>query len=169
MPQTTPGAGPPPLPPAPARPVPPPPPRRGLHGCLIALLVAGGLAIPTVAILAAIALPAYNDYLTRSVVVAALAETAPLRTHVAGFAARNARCPTSEDPGFGAAGQPGQAHAGVEFGHGEAGCAMEVQLRDEREGPLHGTRLRLELDAASGAWRCSADADDRYLPAECRS
>jgi 2-C-methyl-D-erythritol 4-phosphate cytidylyltransferase len=38
-----------------------------MHGCLIALLVAGGLAIPSIAILAAIALPAYSDYVARSV------------------------------------------------------------------------------------------------------
>jgi len=139
-----------------------------MHGCLIALLVAGGLAIPSIAILAAIALPAYNDYLARSVAAAALAETAPLKTRVAGFAALNARCPMNEDPGFRAAGAPGQAHSGVRFGHGDAGCAMEVLLRDEREGPLHGKRLWLELDPDSGAWHCSSDAEDRYLPADCR-
>src|SRR5690606_40753385 len=124
MPQTIPGAGPPPLPPAPARPGPAPPPGRAMHGSLIALLVAGGLAIPSIAILAAIALPAYNDYLARSVAAAALAETAPLKTRVAGFAALNARCPMNEDPGFRAAGAPGQAHSGVRFGHGDAGCAI---------------------------------------------
>lgn len=169
MTQTSHGDGPPPLPPAPARATAPPrPPRQGLHGCLIALLVAGGLAIPMVAILAAIALPAYKGYLARSVAVAALAETAPLKARVATFLAENGRCPITEDLGFRAAGAPGQAHAGVTFGHTQAGCTMEIVLDDARGGPLHGRRLWLELDAGSGGWHCSADAEDEYLPADCR-
>jgi len=139
-----------------------------MHGCLIALLVAGGLAIPSIAILAAIALPAYSDYVARSVAATALAETAPLKAQVAGFAAGNARCPVNGDLGLDAAGASGQAHSGVELGRGDVGCAMEVLLRDEREGPLHGKRLWLELDPDSGAWHCSSDAEDRYLPADCR-
>ncbi|MGY1519207.1 pilin [Luteimonas sp. A482] len=164
--QTTPGAGPPPLPPS--RPhAPPPPPRKGMSGCLIALLVAGGLAIPLVAIMAAIALPAYNDYLARAVAAAALAETAPLKAQVAEFAARNGRCPIDADLGFRAAGAAGSAHDGVGFGRTGVGCALEIRLRDDKGGAIHGKHLWLELDA-SGAWRCSSDAEDKYLPADCR-
>jgi type IV pilus assembly protein PilA len=165
----TPGAGPPPLPPPlPARPAPQAAARKGMNGCLIAVLVAGGLAIPVVAMLAAIALPAYNDYLSRSLVTRALAETAPLKPMVADFAARNGRCPIDADLGFRAAGAPGQTHAGVGFGRTGVGCAMEIRLRDDQQGPVHGRHLWLELDAASGSWRCSSDADDKYLPADCR-
>lgn len=165
--QPVPGVGPPPLPPS--RPhAPAPPPRKGMSGCLIALLVAGGLSIPLVAIMAAIALPAYNDYLARSVAAAALAETAPLKAQVAGFAAGNGRCPIDADLGFRAAGAAGSAHEGVGFGRTGVGCAMEVRLRGDRASAMQGKRLLLEFDAASGAWRCSSDAEDRYLPADCR-
>jgi type IV pilus assembly protein PilA len=139
-----------------------------MSGCLIALLVSGGLAIPLVAIMAAIALPAYNDYLARSVAGAALAETAPLKAQVAEFAAGNGRCPIDADLGFRAAGAAGSTHDGVGFSRTGVGCAIEVRLRDDRGGALHGKHLWLELDATSGAWRCSSDAEDRYLPADCR-
>lgn len=167
MTQPNPGAGPPPLPPS--RPhVQAPPPPKGMSGCLIALIVAGALAIPMVAILAAIALPAYNDYLGRSAAAAALAETAPLKAQVAAFAANNGRCPIDADLGFRAAGAPGSAHDGVGFGSTGVGCAMEIRLRGDRASAMQGKRLWLELDPGSGAWRCSSDAEDKHLPADCR-
>ncbi|MGJ4802712.1 pilin [Luteimonas sp. SDU82] len=162
-----PGVGPPPLPPPPARPRPAPAPRQGMHGCLIALLVAGGLAIPVAAILVAIAMPAYNDYLARSQIVAALAETAPVKVRLGEFVAQHGRCPLADEPGFGAAHAPGQAHAGVAFIATDSGCAMAIALPDTRGGPLQGKRLWLEREE-DGSWRCGSDAEDRYLPADCR-
>ena len=44
----------------------PVPPRSGLSGCMIALIVCAVLAIPMLGILAAIALPAYQDYTLRA-------------------------------------------------------------------------------------------------------
>ena len=52
----------------------PAPKPRGMSGCLIALIVAAVLAVPMIAILAAIALPAYNNYRVRSAEGACLAE-----------------------------------------------------------------------------------------------
>ena len=171
MSQTAPGAGPPPLPPPP---VParagsaPPAPNKAMKGCLIALVVVGGLAIPVTAMMAAIALPAYRDYQARARVTQALAETGPLKARVAEFAAANGRCPIGADLGFRAAGAPGEAHGGVGFGRTGIGCAMEIRLQDRQGGPLQGRHLWLELDRASGEWRCSSDAEGKFLPADCR-
>ncbi|TYT25970.1 fimbrial protein [Luteimonas viscosa] len=168
MSQPIPGAGPPPLPSRPLRPA--PPPRKGLHGCLIALIVAACLAIPVVAILAAIAIPAYNDYLARSKVGQALADIHPMKGAVAAFATGHRRCPVNGDPGF----QPadayrGDSHASVVFGESDEGvCAIEVLLQDDRHETVDGYRLWLEYDTQSGAWHCSSEAEDRYLPAHCR-
>lgn len=168
MPQHTPGVGPPPLPSRPARPV--PPPRKGLHGCLIALIVAACLAIPVVAILAAIAIPAYNDYLARSKVGQALSGTESLKGAVAAFASEHRRCPVNGDPGFQAAdAYSGPTHASVVFGESdEAVCAIEVLLQDDRHEAVDGYRLWLEYDTDTGTWHCSSEAEDRYLPAQCR-
>ena len=43
-----------------------PPPKRGMSGCAIAVIVMVAVAIPLIAMLAAIALPAYQDYVERS-------------------------------------------------------------------------------------------------------
>ena len=170
--QTSPGSGPPPpLPPrahAPARPA--PPGNARLRGCLIAAVVAVLLAVPMVAILAAIAVPAYHDYLGRSQVAQALAAAAPLQAQVAAFVAGHDRCPGNDDPGFGPAeAYAGSTHAGIELGESDEGvCAIELLLQDERNGKLDGHRLWLEYEAAAGQWRCSAEIEDRYLPAHCR-
>lgn len=163
-----PGAGPPPLPSRPVRPA--PPPRKGLHGCLIALIVVACLAIPAVAILAAIAIPAYNDYLARSRVAQSVAATAPLQRAVATFVEGHRRCPVNGDPGFEAAATyRGPAHASIVFGESDAGvCAIEMLLQDDRHETVDGYRLWLEYDTDTGVWHCSSEAEDRYLPTHCR-
>ena len=169
--QTRPGSRPPPLPPrapAPARPA--PPGGKRLPGCLVAAVVAAALMVPMVAILAAIALPAYRDYVGRSQVAQALAATAPLQQQVTAFVASHGRCPGNDDPGFGPAdAYAGHARAGIELGESDEGvCAIELLLQDERNEDLDGHRLWLEYEAAAGQWRCSAEIEDRYLPAHCR-
>ncbi|HRO28655.1 MAG TPA: pilin [Luteimonas sp.] len=166
--------GPPPLPPLPPQaPRPaafatPPQPRN--RGCLIAAVVAAGLLLPVVAILAAIAIPAYNDYVARSKVAQALAETAPLKLQAEAFIAQEGRCPDNGSAGFSAAdGYRGIAHASIAIGEtGEGRCALEILLHDERSDAIDGRRLWLEYDSEGGSWHCSSDAEDRYLPADCR-
>jgi type IV pilus assembly protein PilA len=95
------GNGPPPLPPTPAPRPSGPPPRRGMHGCLIALIVCAALALPLGGILAAIAIPAYQDYVARAKVVQALAFGEALTSAVDDGFARDGHCPrpAPADPG----------------------------------------------------------------------
>jgi type IV pilus assembly protein PilA len=69
---------------------------QGMSGCLIAVLVCAALALPTVGILAAIAVPAYNDYVQRAKITEVVAAVATLqltvREHVAGASA----CPDND-------------------------------------------------------------------------
>ncbi|MDH5834262.1 pilin [Luteimonas kalidii] len=161
------GAAPPPLPPRSARPTADAARRRG---CLIALVVAGCLLVPVVAILAAIAVPAYHDYLGRSQVGRALAAAGPLQPAVAAFVAEHRRCPVNGDPGFEPAeAYTGPAHASIVFGESdEQVCAIELLLQADRHEAVDGHRLWLEYDVAGDRWGCSAEPDDRYLPAHCR-
>ena len=94
--QTPPGTSPPPLPPRTAA----PPPKKRMHGCLIALIVALCLMVPVVGILAAIAIPAYNDYVARAKVAQAMGTTMALRWRVVEFREREERCPVNGDAGF---------------------------------------------------------------------
>lgn len=161
---TTPAGAPPPLPPK----TPVPPPKKRMHGCLIALIVAACLLIPIVGILAAIAIPAYNDYLARAKVAQAMAEALPLKWQAVEFRAERERCPRDGDEGFADGEIPlGQMHATATFSDaGEDRCTIELSLRDEQDA-LDGRRLWFEYDPSGGEWSCRSDLDTRYVPTGC--
>ncbi len=170
---------PPPLPPA----APPPgipatalpvmqPARKGLSGCAITAIVAGVVLlvmIPVCAILAAIALPAYNDYVVRAKVSEAIVALQPLKSQVEAFATQHRRCPASTDPGFPARGQfAGHGLSSVQLGTFENHhCGIEATLATGKD-KVDGNLLWLEFDPDAGRWTCSGETADRYLPSACR-
>ena len=169
---------PPPLPPTAApqtAPLAPPPvaPRKGMSGCLIALIVGGALAIPVLGILAAIALPAYNDYTIRSKVAQGVASSGQLKTRIAEFQATEGRCPENGDPGFDEAGAYADAAvAEVRIGSlRKRPCAYEIHFGGA-EARLEGKTLRFEgMPDETGlmTWDCSGGSlDRRYRPSICR-
>jgi type IV pilus assembly protein PilA len=150
----------------------PSPPRDGMSGVLIAILVVGGglglLAV--LGIMAAIALPAYNDYVQRAKVAEALVQPAAMKAAIAEFLEANGRCPQDDDAGF------GELAAGVvpplgevTFGEFESSklCGMQLRLALPGKPALDGKAIWLEYDPAKG-WQCSSEIDDRHLPANCR-
>lgn len=170
---------PPPLPAA-AGPSAAPPARRGMHWIWIVLLVLAGLSVPVLGILAAIALPAYNDYVARSGVAGLLVETEPARQRIAESVAAGT-CPQA-GPALDATGQAGDALADVlaplrareEVGAVRAGtgttgeCELEVRFGPAAERRLAGTRILWSLDK-KGGWHCSSDAPSALLPTHCRN
>ena len=152
-------------------PVPPPPPapKKSRTGCWIALIVVALCGVVFVGIMAAIALPAYNDYLTRSKATLAMTQVFPLKIEVASFHAQHQRCPVIGDEGFD---DPANAQwltdVDVSIGPGVSGaCTIDARLRVEDKA-LRGKTLRFEYDADQGTWHCSSDIERRYLPSDCR-
>lgn len=147
-----------------------PQPRFGLTGCMIALVVAAVLAIPVVAILAAVALPAYQDYTLRAKIVGVLPAAAPLKSAMVQHLAEHQRCPDNGDPGFGAPDRYASANvATATVGQFESGrCGIELILRATGSDRIDGKALWLEYQAADASWQCSSEIDDKYLPRQCR-
>ncbi|MEO8366367.1 MAG: pilin [Pseudoxanthomonas sp.] len=145
-------------------------PKSGLSGCMIALIVVAALAVPLVAILAAIAIPAYQDYVLRAKTSAALMETAPLKSGIAGHLARERACPSNGDADFGAPQTYASGNlASITFGTFESSrCGMELILRNAGSDRLDGKKIWLEYDPSDASWQCSSEIDDKYLPATCR-
>ena len=146
------------------------PPKSGLSGCMIALIVVAVLAVPMVAILAAIALPAYNDYTLRAKVAGALPVAEPLKLAVSSHVARERTCPSNDDADFGAPeSYASGAVASAVVGEFESElCGIELILTVPGNDKLDGQALWLEYDPADSAWRCSSEIDDKYLPVQCR-
>ena len=146
------------------------PPKSGMSGCMIAVIVAAVLAIPVVGILAAIALPAYNDYTLRAKVAMALPVAEPMKTPLTEHLARQQTCPSNDDAGFAAPESYASGNvASITFGQFESDlCGMELILTVPGKAALDGKAMWLEYDPSDSSWHCSSEIDDKYLPAQCR-
>ena len=141
-----------------------------MSGCLIAAIVAAVLLVPGTAILAAIALPAYQDYTLRSKIASALSASDPIKTSVAAHLAQLGRCPTDED-------LPPAAVEGLAQGHianatvgpfDSTLCGIELLIGGTGNDSVDGKALWLEFQPDAGTWQCSSEIQDRYLPQDCR-
>jgi type IV pilus assembly protein PilA len=158
-----------PMPFAPSR-VPAAAPKSALSGCMIALIVVAVVAIPVVGILAAIALPAYQDYTLRAKVAGALPLAAPLKAALTEHVLQHSACPDNDEVGFGApesyaAGNVASATIGV---FESDRCGIELILAGTGSDKLDGKAIWLEYDPSASSWQCSSEIDDRYLPVQCR-
>lgn len=148
---------------------------RQTSGCLILLLVAAFAIVPIVAILAAIAIPAYQGYLTRAHVAAAIAQAQPLEPLIVEAWQANRQCPRNGEAGIRAA----EDYASTVLGSIRTGamknggdCAIELTLRVPGQHTLDGKRIWLTMDSGSGiapSWRCRAELPNRDLPTTCRT
>jgi type II secretory pathway pseudopilin PulG len=125
----------------------------------------GVVAIATAGIVAAVAVPAYQDYTLRSKVAQVLASAGPAKTAVIEFRQTTGRWPKNAKE----AGLDGDAAGALALG---GNGSIELSLDGTGQAKLSGGLLVLTPEKAGQAWtwRCQADGvDDKYLPAECRS
>ena len=119
---------------------------------MIALIVAAIVFIPMVAILAAIALPAYQDYTLRARVASAMPLAAPLKAAVAEHFDQHQTCPSNDDSGFG----PAELR---EWPGGRGDCRhvrerpvrIELMLTAPGNDKLDGKAVWFEYDASTRA------------------
>ncbi|BFI96428.1 MAG: hypothetical protein RSP_19380 [Rhodanobacter sp.] len=147
---------------------------RQTSGCLIALLIGMFFIVPVIAILAAIAIPAYQGYVLRARVAAALTQAAPLKAQVYQAWKASGQCPNNGEAGIRAADgyASGQLQSiGVGRMKGDGSCALELTLRAPGQATVDGKRIWLTMDSNGGlapSWHCSSDLANRYLPLDCR-
>jgi type IV pilus assembly protein PilA len=142
--------------------------KRGT-GCLIAAAVVGVGGLFVMAILAAIALPAYQQYVTRAKVMTAVTQARALQVAVDEFVANVDRCPRDADEVQMALPNP-PGVAAITLGEANTGmCYIELELSAEAGfSELAGERIRLSRDGG-GDWYCTSDsAQTQVLPATCR-
>jgi type IV pilus assembly protein PilA len=161
-----------------AAPPPGKPPARGLSGCAIAAII-GAVAlffgVFAIAILAAIAVPAYHDYLGRSKVQRAYVLGLSLQPQIEELRAQSGRCPGNFQIGYG-------EEASIALGGGEAGgdslawltvgalesgeCVIELRFEGVSD-KIDGRTLVFESGA--DGWHCLAGTlEDAQRPAPCR-
>ena len=85
--------------------------------------------IPVLAILAAIALPAYQTYVTRSTVAQAVVMAQSVSLAVSGFQAEYGRCPTNGEGGLGDAASYATDHvASIQVGPMQDASRCSIQV-----------------------------------------
>lgn len=176
---------PPPVPPAPSAPAgtsphdrllrtpvaPAPKPR--MSGGKIALIVIAVLLVPCLgiaAILAAISLPAYNDYTMRAKVTQAIAESQTLKQHVEAVRVGGGRCPGNGEDGIGTP----ESYASTYITRATVGefddgtCGFELEFRNTGNTEIDGGKLWWDLGSEHSQWQCSSEIPDKWLPLDCR-
>ncbi|KRG69349.1 pilin [Pseudoxanthomonas dokdonensis] len=142
---------------------------RTLLWVIVGIACALGLLM-LLGILAAIALPAYQEYTLRARTAAAITVAPALQSRVESYYRQHQRCPGNESPGFPAADTALGSVASVQIGRFDNGhCGFELRLGEQRSEHLDGKALWFDLDHASGQWTCSSEIENRYLPARCRT
>jgi type IV pilus assembly protein PilA len=166
-------------------------PKRGLSGCAIAAIVLVGLAvlaIPILGILAAIAIPQYQEYVQRAKVQQAVVGVRALLPALEAYALENGACPDNAALGVG---QGGDGRFGPSVGmvvigaDREGACSVELGFVGLSPGAVSSD---VSVKAAPGApsmeqsmptllyrkagdsWDCTGGSlNPRYRPNECRT
>ncbi len=165
-------SSPPPLPPTTV------PPKRGLSGCAIAAIICAGLGvvmIPVVAILAAIAIPQYQDYVVRSKVMEGIDGVRAVLPSIETHQAETGACPDNAAIGIsdGRDGRFGRYVSAVSVGasteaHDVDTC--QIELRFDALGPASEAGSTLIYRQSADGWDCtSGTLPERYRPNECRT
>ena len=147
--------------------------KEGLSGCLVVFLIAM-LMVPIIAILAAIAISQYQDYVLRSQVSEASALADGVKTAVAEYVNNSSRFPDSNA----SAGLPspeqiqGAYVRSVDVGRspGRIEAVFSSHLPQKANAALDGKHLYFtgSIEAGSLAWHCgSDDLKQKWCPSAC--
>lgn len=135
------------------------------------------IVVAIIGILAAVAIPAYQDYIARSQMSEAMTLASGLKTNVSEVFSQKGTCPANETNGIAASADINGNYVDnvVTGGTGTAagGCTIVATMKsaDVANG-IQGESLTLTLsnaDAGSYVWACTSTADDKYLPSACQA
>lgn len=124
------------------------------------------IVVAIIAILAAIAIPQYNDYTARAQMTEAYTLAAGLKTPIAEAFA--------QDNGDGSCSVPansvtkGKYVAKVEADGDSDACVITATMESTGvNDKVNGKKVDLTYDSADGAWTCSTDAPEEVQPKAC--
>lgn len=143
---------------------------NGKTGCLVAAVIVGVFGIAILGIIAAIALPAYQDYVVRAKVSEGVVQASLLKREVAEFFETEERCPTNGEGGI----PTPESYASKIISAiyvqplKDERCSIRVVFANIGKSELTGSELIMTMDA-DYEWTVSGNVPDRYLPSSLRN
>lgn len=148
-----------------------PPPKQGMSGCAIGAIIGAVvlvLGLFVVGILAAIAIPAYNDYLLRSKVAAAEHHARGVQELIETHRLDTGECPANREIGFDESTVVelgGDDQATMRLGSGR--CAIEMTFANV-DPKIDGKTIIFE--SGDSGWDCrGGTVPSKYRSPQCRS
>lgn len=131
------------------------------------------IVVAIIAILAAIAIPAYQDYVIRSQVSEGMSLADGSKTAISEFYSNYGRFPKANvSAGLASAGSiSGKYVTQVDAGKGANGGQIQVTFGNQANSKIAGKLLVLSAITHTGstAWTCgNSTVDNKYLPSSCR-
>lgn len=136
---------------------------------IVIVLLIGAVAV--LGILAAIALPAYQDYTLRAKVTQGVIQAAMLKVAVAEYKLANDKCPRNGDEGFGSAeSYATQFVSAINIGPLKNGgdCGIQITFSGTKSSSIDGKKITLALDKEDN-WHPTSDVPAKYLPMSLRN
>ena len=138
------------------------------------------IVVAIIGILAAIAIPAYQDYIARAQMSEALSLTGGQKAGIGEFYFQEGTCPTNDTEGFSAAIEiNGKYVEEVTLAGTAPACTIEATMKETGVATqLAGKTLTLTMGVAEGGdadnpgsftWTCTSTADNKYGPQTCRT
>lgn len=144
------------------------PPKSGSKTWVIVLVVVFFFILCIGGILAAIAIPAYQDYTIRSRVSQVIVTGRAQRVAVAEFFIAQERCPRNGDEGFNAPeNYANQYVASIRFETGAGECVMRLAARNLGSSRLENAEIVMAMDKEQN-WTEAANVPEKYLPSYMR-
>ena len=122
------------------------------------------IVVAIIAILAAIALPAYQDYVVRSQGASALAEITPLKTQFE-VMVNEGKTPSLVATNSGYIGQTASGGSYCDLVL-TGTTVIECTAKGGNATKFNGKKLTLTRDA-DGMWKCTTDLESKYKPGKC--
>jgi len=129
------------------------------------------IVVAIIGILAAIALPAYQDYIARSKISEAMAQLDAAKTSIAEYVATNSACPATTTAS-GISSPVGAKYVASVAADANCQIGAVVQATGTGVDTKHIILIGTKQTDNSVTWVCASDAattDYKYLPSNCRT